>query len=508
MPSATAEPMLGVTIPIAFAIALATALLVTPLMKRLALAVGATDDAKDSSRKIHTGVMPRLGGLAIVAAFYLPLILLLFVDSDVGKRFTTDQGKVFGLFLGGLAIVALGIYDDVVGANAKQKLIVQLAVALTLWALGFRIGLVSSPFGGALELGWVSLPLTILWIIGVINSVNLLDGLDGLASGVAFVAAATTFAVAFVNHNVIMMLFMAVLTGATLGFLFYNFNPATIFMGDSGSMFLGYVMAVTSVQTSTKGPTTVAMVVPILALGLPIMDTLLAMLRRFLRGQSMFSADKEHIHHRLVALGLSQRSAVLVLYSVSLVLGVAAVAMTVSNGPESAGVLLITLLLVVAFMRALGYFRVQGLRSHMQVRRHNIELRRAVRKACRPLEDSSSSQELWQRLVDACRQVGVDALKLSGWRSIGESRTWHAEDRASRGASLTARYALDAGVGEPPVLELAWCDGRHQLSREEEVAIELLCVSLTTGIDAVDEATSREDVNVVRLQSSGGLSQK
>ena len=170
-----------------------------------------------------------------------------------------------------------------------------------LYKLGFRIDAIANPFGEPIALGWASLPFTMFWIVGVINALNLIDGLDGLAGGVALVAVITTFLVSLQRGHPLMMLFSAALAGAIVGFLFYNFNPASIFMGDTGSMFLGFVLAATAIQTNQKASTAVAVLIPAIALGLPIMDTLLAIGRRAVRGRPLFQADKEHIHHRLIA---------------------------------------------------------------------------------------------------------------------------------------------------------------------------------------------------------------
>ena len=200
-----------------------------------------------------------------------------------------------------------------------------------------------------------------LWIVGVVNAVNLIDGLDGLAGGVAFFAAATTLVLALARGDVLMALCMAALAGAVLGFLIFNFNPATIFMGDTGSMFLGYVLATVSIKTSTKSGTAVAMIVPVIALGLPIMDTLLAMFRRAFLGRRMFDADRDHIHHRMMSrLQLSHRDAVLVLYGLSVLFGATALGLASANSVQSALLLAGISAVVVVLVRKLGYFDPKG----------------------------------------------------------------------------------------------------------------------------------------------------
>ena len=185
--------------------------------------------------------------------------------------------SALGIFLGGLAIACLGVYDDVKGSGAGKKFAVQFGVAALMYYLGFRVERLANPFGADIELGLFAIPFTLFWIVGVVNAMNLIDGLDGLAGGVALFAVATTFIVAFNQPNPLMMLFMAALAGAIVGFLFYNFNPATIFMGDTGSMFLGFILAASAIRTNQKSTTAVAILMPIIALGLPILDTMLAM---------------------------------------------------------------------------------------------------------------------------------------------------------------------------------------------------------------------------------------
>ena len=217
----------------------------------------------------------------------------------------------------------------------------------------------------ALSLGVLSLPFTLLWIVGVVNAINLIDGLDGLAGGVAFFGVGTNFILSLVRGDVLMCLLMAALAGAILGFLIFNFNPASIFMGDTGSMFLGFVLAAVSIKTSTKSGTAVAMLVPVMALGLPIMDTLLAMVRRSLIGRPMFSADKEHIHHRLMSrMVLSHRSAVLVLYGLCGLFMLTALGLNFANSAQSAMLLVGMAVVIFVLMRKLGYLDLRRAGDH------------------------------------------------------------------------------------------------------------------------------------------------
>ena len=298
---------------VAFLCAVTVSTFLTLLVRNRALKYGWVDQAK-TSRKIHEAPVPRLGGIAIVGGFFAPLAALSLVDSSVGRIFYSNTDLVSGLFCCGISTAFLGLYDDFRGSGAKLKFAIQFAAAGALYSLGFRIEQIANPFGVPLVLGVLSIPFTVLWIVGIINAMNLIDGLDGLAGGVAFIAVATNFVLALARGEVLLCLVMAALGGAVLGFLVFNFNPASIFMGDAGSMFLGFVLATVSIKTSAKSGTVVAMLVPILALGLPIMDTLLAVIRRSLLGRAIFSSDREHIHHRLMSrMNLSHRDAVFVL---------------------------------------------------------------------------------------------------------------------------------------------------------------------------------------------------
>ena len=307
--------------------------------------------------------------------------------------------------LGGVAICALGLFDDIHGSGAGVKFIVQFGIAGALFYAGFRIDVLSLPFVGTVALGPLSLLVTLLWIVGVINAMNLIDGLDGLAAGVGLFAVATTFVLAATRGDPIMMLFMAAAGGALVGFLFYNFNPASIFMGDTGSMFLGYVLAVGSVQTSQKSSTTVAILVPIVALGVPIADTMLAMLRRAIRHRPIFSADRAHIHHKLLDLGLTQKQAVLVLYGVGILFGGAALLLSVTSSLQSAALLVAMAVLGFLGIRKLGYGRLaRGAASPAEV-----DIRRQLDR----LAAAADEERLWSDLKGAALAYGWSAIRLT-----------------------------------------------------------------------------------------------
>jgi UDP-GlcNAc:undecaprenyl-phosphate GlcNAc-1-phosphate transferase len=292
--------------------------------------------------------------VAIYGAFFITIAVALFFDSgfrvEFGQRF-------YGLLAGGAIILALGIYDDCRGSVAWLKLLIQLFAAVVLISYGCKVSIITNPFSDHFNLGFLSVPITIVWVIGVTNAINLIDGLDGLAAGVTSIILLTLFLVAYYRgHHVTIVLTLA-LGGSTLGFLRYNFNPAKIFMGDSGSLFLGFALAAIAVEGSQKSATAVAFLIPIIAMGLPLMDTLLAMGRRVTQKRNPFRADNGHLHHRLLTRGLSHKKAVLAMYFFCLCLGaVSFVFATVKD--EFIGILLLVIGLVVFVgIRRLGMIR-------------------------------------------------------------------------------------------------------------------------------------------------------
>ena len=337
----------------AFLIALFVALIATPAVIVLAAKTGAMD-APDA-RKVHKGPMPRIGGLAIYCGFMAAILAML----NFAELTQEVANGVIGLLLGGTLIVIIGLIDDYKNLPAKVKLLGQILAACVVVYFDVRIDVITDPFGDYLYLEYLAAPATVFWIVGLTNTVNLIDGLDGLAAGVSTIASITIMLVALQEDGMIVALFTAALAGAALGFLRYNFNPAKIFMGDTGSMFLGFILAGISVIGAVKCTATIALIVPILALGLPIMDTTFAIIRRYRGGVPIFKPDKGHLHHRLVDLGFSQRQAVLLMYVISALLGLSAVALNEVSGGMSIVIVVCVLLVVFLGARKLGIFRLK-----------------------------------------------------------------------------------------------------------------------------------------------------
>jgi UDP-GlcNAc:undecaprenyl-phosphate GlcNAc-1-phosphate transferase len=308
-------------------LALATALVagaLAPVMRRVGFAVGAID--RPGQRKVHSSEVSRLGGVAVWGAVLYVVFLAALMGVIDGETFAQVRVSWSALAGGAALLATVGIVDDVRGLRARTKLCAQVAAASLVVAGGCVVREATNPFtGSSLPLGWLGIPVTVLWVVGVTNALNLIDGLDGLAAGVGLIVSGTLCLISLSVGRADVAMLTGILAGGLVGFLYFNFNPATIFLGDCGSLVLGYALAVFSVESAHKGATAVLVLAPILALGVPIMDTMLAVVRRVLVSSSIMAPDRHHIHHRLIALGLSHRRAVLVLYVACLLLNVAAV---------------------------------------------------------------------------------------------------------------------------------------------------------------------------------------
>ncbi len=362
----------------AFLVACLAAALLTPPTRRLALRWGVV--ARPGGRNVHRSVVPRLGGVAIYLALLLPLAGLFIVDSSIVSVVRLQAVKAGGLLVGATLMVLVGVVDDSRGLPAAVKLSAQLVVSALAFACGFRIDAISVPLLGILPMGVFAFPMTLLWITGIINAVNLIDGLDGLAAGVVLFAGLTNFAIAYIDGAVFIAVISAAMTGAVLGFPIFNFNPARIFMGDSGSYLLGYVLGTSVLVGSQKASTAVALLVPCLAMGVPIFDTLFSMLRRYLERRPLFSPDRGHIHHRLIDMGLTHRRAVLTIYAASAVFSVAAIATSFGQAWQVGLALLASSAVFFALVRAAGY--VEYIHHHLHSRgRIQIPRIEAIRRA-------------------------------------------------------------------------------------------------------------------------------
>lgn len=334
---------------IGFIVALALALVLTPLVKKFAVKIGAVD--VPNARKVHTRIMPRLGGLGIYLAFVLGLIAVLpFLPDSLSPR---DANFMKAFLIGGSMIVLIGALDDRFELSAKVKFLAQVAAAcVVVFGFNITVDFVNIPFQdrySALE-SWVSIPLTIFWIVGVTNAINLIDGLDGLAAGVSGIAIGTISVMAFLMGNTTVALLCLLLLGGIIGFLFFNFHPAKIFMGDTGSLFLGFSLAMLSLL-GFKQIAIVSFITPLIIIGVPLSDTFFAIVRRKIQKKPIFAPDKGHLHHCLRELGFSHRQTVLIIYVIAAFFGVLAVIQSSAAMYEANWVTFVVICVMMCFMQ-------------------------------------------------------------------------------------------------------------------------------------------------------------
>ena len=332
-----------------FVVAFIFTVVFTPLIRKLALKIGAVD--KPNDRKIHLEPIPRLGGLAIYLSFITTILI----------NYNRLDNHIKGLLVGSAIIVLCGIIDDIKELNYRMKLIFQLIAALSLISNNIcidKLTIITSNGLTYLNLGAWSIPITIIWVIAITNAINLIDGLDGLACGLSTISFLFLTIISLSLGNVHMAIILAILIGACAGFLPYNFNPAKIFLGDTGSLFLGFILASMSIQGTMKYATTVIMIIPLFVLGLPIYDTINITIRRLLKGQPITTPDKEHFHHRMLALGLSQKQVAILAYFVNILLGLLAISIIFIDNRDIIVIIVVgTLLIIFAILDNLFYLK-------------------------------------------------------------------------------------------------------------------------------------------------------
>ncbi len=348
---------LMLTAMFAFVTALAVSFAATPAVKICAKHFGAVDVPKDN-RRMHKVPIPRMGGLAIFLGF--------IISTSLFGHLTRQTSAIL---LGAVLIVILGIIDDKMALPPSVKFVGQIAAALIPALNGVDIERFTNPFaeGAYFSLGIFAIPVTVIWIVGLTNAVNFIDGLDGLAVGVSSIASITMFTIAVLVSETYVAIMMAALAGACIGFMPYNMNPAKIFMGDTGSMFLGYILATVSIEGLFKFYAVISFAVPFIMLGLPIFDTAFAIIRRLLKGQSPLQADRGHVHHRLIDMGFDQKQSVAILYVLSAILGLSAVLLTTS------GEVKIIILAVTVLLSVIIGLSITAYDQHSEQRHHEEE---------------------------------------------------------------------------------------------------------------------------------------
>lgn len=332
---------------IVFLIGLIVAFLITPLVEKLAVKIGAVDIPTE--RKVHAEPIPSLGGVAIYLSFLLALFFALI-------KFFPNEREINGILLGGTVILLFGIADDIKDLSPKVKFIGQILAATTLVVFGVQMEFIGNPLGGLIDLGIWGVPATLLWVVALSNIINFIDGLDGLAAGVSSIAAIALFVSAFETGQTTIAFLTVALAGATIGFLTHNFNPARIFMGDSGSMFLGFMLGAITVHGVMKSVAIVSLLIPIVVMGVPIFDASLAILRRLKDKKPLTQADKGHIHHQLLHRGFSHRQSVVIIYLWSILLSASAALLLYVSAAQRLPIFTGLTLLSFFFARRLGLF--------------------------------------------------------------------------------------------------------------------------------------------------------
>ncbi len=404
------------TIATFFVLSALISFLATPYAMKLGARIGALDYPDD--RKVHDKVTPRCGGVSIYVAFFVPFLLLLIFKTDVTDLVEWDR-RSLGFVVCSTLLFAVGLLDDVRGMRAPVKLSIQIAVGLAAWWAGFQINVIALPYLGAVDLSLLSLPITILWFVTIINAINLIDGLDGLATGTALFVSITLAIVSLLRDNYLAGLLFATFSGALLGFLRYNFNRASIFLGDSGSYLIGFLIAALGIGTSQKSSVTVAILIPVIALGLPLADMALATFRRFVYGTEIFAPDRKHIHHRLLDLGFTPRRATLLLFGITILLGLTAL-VTENLRDDKVGLILAALtILSILGVKKLGYLDYLTAENFLGwfadvsdeagIRRE----RRTFLSQQVAICGSENIYQFWEHLLTAAENIHVDAVSLA-----------------------------------------------------------------------------------------------
>jgi UDP-GlcNAc:undecaprenyl-phosphate/decaprenyl-phosphate GlcNAc-1-phosphate transferase len=384
------------------------ALLLTPVARNLFRKWGFVDHP-DADRKHHESPVPRIGGIPLVAAYMCSLGILSLTPLGAGHIIVRALPQALHFLPAVLLIFATGLLDDLVGLRPWQKFLGQIAAAVAAYFAGIHV----MAFGGHQIAIWLSLPLTIVWLVLCSNAVNLIDGVDGLATGVGLFAAFTMLLAAFLQNNFPLAVATVPLVGCLLGFLRYNFNPATIFLGDSGSLFLGFLLGCFGIRWSQKSATILGMTAPLMALSIPLLDTGLAIVRRFLRGKPIFTGDRGHIHHRLLDRGMTPRKVALVFYGLCSLAAVFSLSVTAGQGFQG---LVIILFCAAAWIgiQHLGYVEL-GVASRMFMDgafRRMLSVQIHLQQYEDRLRAAASSEECWMAIADAANEFGFARVHL------------------------------------------------------------------------------------------------
>jgi UDP-GlcNAc:undecaprenyl-phosphate/decaprenyl-phosphate GlcNAc-1-phosphate transferase len=486
----------------AFLIALAASALLTPRVRNVAIAHGLLAPPA-SRRHLHTKPLPRLGGVAIFFAFLIALAALIPISSLRHGSFSPRH--LLGILIPACIVFLLGVYDDVRPVKPKSKIAVQSIAAVLLYFAGFGLHY-SNSFFTAFGVDLIGLPLTVFWVLLITNAFNLIDGLDGLAAGSALVSAMAIFVMALFGHNDVVAVAVIALAGAILGFLPCNFYPASVFMGDSGSLFIGFLLSALALEGPVKTHSMAGIAIPLLIFGLPILDVTLAIVRRFLRGQSPFEGDADHVHHKLLKRGLTQPQAVRILYGVTAAFGAASLVLIPGDK------LLVPVLLVVAIAIWLGirelhyaeFSRRPGTLHSPSQHRQIIADQANIRRATESLESCTDFRGICNVLQENLQPIGFDGIRVKNLGKNGFPPTslaplqYDSDDRLlftwsprKKDEQPACEYHLELAIGSQPT---SGSVSLFRISNDEDFQLELdiLSEDFTTALsNAVGRATSR-----------------
>lgn len=490
----------------------------TPSVRKLAMRWGAVD--YPGERKVHTEPTARMGGAAIFIGWLLPLVVVVSFRQAHWAKFFGAGHVAIGMIGTATLMFALGVYDDFRGATARLKLPVQISAAIILYLIGIRVENVSNPFGSTLTLGVFALPATVLWIVGLTNAVNLMDGIDGLAAGVSALTALVMGLAAQYGGSTetLGILYAVPVAGAALGFLIYNFPPASVFMGDCGSLFLGFTLAAISLLSSQKGHAAVAVFVPLIVFGVPVTDTALAMLRRYLTGRNLFEADRRHVHHILLERGVSPRHTLLILYATSAVLGGAALLLLSASRRTAPFIIVVVVGGVLLACSRLGYYEFQHLREFVRYgprRRDKVVFRRRlVLSVGQCILAEHSFDRMWSLIREVANILSFDRATFVPCNGSTTADTFGPElaeepngscpalpddfrkrvwaRTADRDGPLASRVVVPVQTDDRPygelILERAHAQGEDL---EERVVLKELCAYLADGMATLETEISQ-----------------
>jgi UDP-GlcNAc:undecaprenyl-phosphate GlcNAc-1-phosphate transferase len=382
-----------------FILSASASLVLTPTVRRVCERFGLLDEPRDE-RRVHRKSVPRLGGVAIFLAVLIALAALPLIHNSLTRSLGMARWRFLVVLLPASLVLLFGIYDDLRGSKAPLKFLAQALAGTLLYALGGRIEVLSVPFVGTMELPMaVSFILTVVWTVGISNAFNLIDGMDGLAAGAALFASFVMMLVSLSLYNPFVTIISLALAGALIGFLRYNFNPASIFLGDSGALTIGFMLAALAVQGTQKASTVVAIMIPLLAFGVPMVDTGFTLVRRFLSGRPLFQGDREHIHHMLLARGWSQRRVAFVLYGVCALFGLMAMLFVGESGRATGLILFVIGVAVILAVGRLRYHEIDEIKASVKRNLGHRRLRAAnnlrVRRATRALSEANTLKEMF-----------------------------------------------------------------------------------------------------------------